>query len=87
MRSNEKIVRRQKIFVGIDVHSKNWDVTCVTHKGYCRSFNQQPSADALIVFLRREFPDAEYHAVYESGFTGFSTYYALTAVGLSLIHI
>ena len=85
MRSNEKIVRRQKIFVGIDVHSKNWDVTCVTHKGYCRSFNQQPSAEALIAFLRREFPDAEYHAVYESGFTGFSTYYALTAVGIHTI--
>lgn len=85
MRSNKKIEKRQKIFIGIDVHNKSWDVTCVTHKGYCRSFNQQPSADALIAFLHREFPDAEYHAVYESGFTGFSTYYALTAVGIQTI--
>lgn len=85
MRSNKKVGKRQKIFIGIDVHNKSWDVTCVTHKGYCRSFNQQPSADALIAFLRREFPDAEYHAVYESGFTGFSTYYALTAVGIHTI--
>lgn len=85
MRSNKKVGRRQKIFVGIDVHLKSWDVTCVTHKGYSKSFNQQPSADALIAFLRREFPNAEYHAVYESGFTGFSTYYALTAVGIHTI--
>lgn len=85
MRSNKKVGRRQKIFVGIDVHLKSWDVTCVTHKGYCRSFNQQPSADALIAFLRREFPEGEYHAVYESGFTGFSTYHALTAVGIHTI--
>jgi hypothetical protein len=85
MRSNEKNEKRQKIFVGIDVHNKSWDITCVTHKGYCKSFNQQPSAEALIAFLRREFPEAEYHAVYESGFTGFSTYYALTAVGIQTI--
>ena len=85
MRSNKKVGKRQKIFIGIDVHSKSWDVTCVTHKGYCRSFNQPPSAEALIAFLRREFPEAEYHAVYESGFTGFSTYYALTDVGIHTI--
>lgn len=85
MQSNKKVGRRQKIFVGIDVHLKSWDVTCVTHKGFCKSFNQQPSADALIAFLRREFPDGEYNAVYESGFTGFSTYYALTAVGIKTI--
>ncbi|MCM1520606.1 MAG: IS110 family transposase [Lachnoclostridium sp.] len=85
MRSNKKVGRRQKIFIGIDVHSNSWDVTCVTHKGYCKSFNQPPSADALITFLTREFPEGEYHAVYESGFTGFSTYYALTAVGIHTI--
>lgn len=82
MRNNKKDGKRQKIFIGIDVHSKSWDVTCVTHKGYCRSFHQQPSADALIAFLKKEFPEAEYHAAYESGFTGFSTYYALKAVGI-----
>jgi transposase len=85
MRSNKKVGKRQKIFIGIDVHKNSWDVTCVTHKGYCKSFNQQPSAEALIAFLRREFPEAEYHAVYESGFTGYSTYYALTAVGVQTI--
>lgn len=82
MQSNKKIGRRQKIFVGIDVHKKSWDVTCLTNKGYRKSFNQQPSAEALAAFLEREFPGAEYHAVYESGFTGFSTYYALTAAGI-----
>lgn len=27
--------------------------------------------------MSKHFPDGEYHAVYESGFSGFSTYYAL----------
>lgn len=85
MQNNKKSCRPQKIFVGIDVHSKSWDVTCVAHKGYSKSFNQQPSAQALASFLTKEFPGAEYHAVYESGFTGFSTYYALTAVGIDTI--
>lgn len=85
MRSNKKVGKRQKIFVGIDVHSQSWDITCVTHKGYIKSFTQPPSAEALITFLKREFPEGEYHAVYESGFTGFSTYYALTEVGINTI--
>lgn len=85
MRSNKKIGRQQKIFVGLDVHSKSWDVTCVTHKGYCKSFSQPPQAEALAAFLHREFPDGEYLAAYESGFTGFSTYYALKAVGIDAI--
>lgn len=85
MRNNKKNDERQKIYVGIDVHLKSWDVTCLTHKSYCKSFNQQPSAEALIAFLRKEFPDGEYYAVYESGFTGFSTYYALEKVGIHAI--
>lgn len=38
-------------------------------------------------FLEKHYPDGEYHAVYESGFSGFSTYYALQEVGIDCIVI
>ena len=41
-----------------------------------------PSAIALRSFLDGKFPGGEYVACYESGFTGFSTYYALSASGI-----
>lgn len=77
--------RPQKIFVGIDVHLKSWDVTCVTETNYRKSFNQPADPAALKAFLSNTFPNGEYHAVYESGFTGFSTYFALTALGIDTI--
>ena len=41
-----------------------------------------PSATALRSFLDGKFPGGEYVACYESGFTGFSTYYSLSASGI-----
>lgn len=85
MRNNEKNHEKQKIFIGIDVHKRSWYVTCLTHKGYSKSFAQPPEAEALAAFLHREFPEGEYLAVYESGFTGYATYHALERVGIDSI--
>ena len=49
----------------------------LTESGFAKRYSQASSAKVLFDFLRRHFPDGEYHAVYESGFSGFSTYYAL----------
>lgn len=85
MRNNKKTANTQKIFVGIDVHLKSWDVTCMSESNYVKSFTQPPEATALFTFLSKEFPNCEYYAVYESGFTGFSTYYSLSALGIHTI--
>ena len=37
--------------------------------------------------MNRHYPDGEYLAVYESGFSGFATYYALKEVGIDCIVI
>jgi transposase len=37
--------------------------------------------------LNKHYPDGDYLAVYESGFSGFSTYYALEAVGIACMVI
>lgn len=83
MQSNKKSFKGQKIFVGIDVHAKTWAVETLTESGFVKRHAQEASAKVLFDFLSKNFPDAEYHAVYESGFSGFSTYYQLKEYGIN----
>jgi transposase len=69
------------------VHKKSWDVTAITSGGYKKSCHQPASATALLEFLKNHFPGGDYMAVYESGFSGFSTYYALSSLGIPCLII
>ena len=82
MQSNKKSFKGQKIFIGIDVHKKNWDVAIAPEVGNVKRHTQKASAKELFDFLKKHYPDGDYLAVYESGFSGFSTYYALKDVGI-----
>lgn len=75
----------QNIYVGIDVHLKSWHVTVLTDSGFKRKHSQPSSAQALYEHLHRQYPGGIYHAVYESGFSGFSTYYSLTSYGIRCV--
>ena len=77
MQRNKISFKGQKIFIGIDVHARTWEVAVLTESGFVKRYSQVSSAKVLFDFLTKHFPDGEYHAVYESGFSGFSTYYAL----------
>ena len=77
----------QKIFIGIDVHKDSWRVAVAPEVGIVKGHTQKPSAKELFDFLKKHYPDGEYHAVYESGFSGFSTHYALQEVGIDCIVI
>ena len=61
----------KKIFVGMDVHHTNWNISIFLDQTFIRSFTQPPSIDALEHLLRRDFPGATYLCGYESGFCGF----------------
>ena len=77
----------QRIFIGIDVHKRNWSVAVSTETGCVRTHSQKASAQTLLDFLKGNYPGADYLAVYEAGFTGFSTYYALTGLGINCLVI
>jgi transposase len=85
MQRNKISFKGQKIFIGIDVHAKTWEVAVLTESGYKERHPQKASAKALFDFLKKHFPDGEYHAVYESGFSGFATYYALKEYGIDCV--
>ena len=87
MQRNKISFKGQKIFIGIDVHAKNWEVAIAPEIGTVKRHSQKPSAKELFDFLEKKYPDGEYQAVYESGFSGFSTYYALKEVGIGCMVI
>ena len=85
MQRNKISFKGQKIFIGIDVHARTWEVTVLTESGFVKRYSQVSSAKVLFDFLTKHFPDGEYHAVYESGFSGFSTYYALKEYNIDCV--
>lgn len=87
MQRNKISFSGQNIFVGIDVHKRKWSVATITESGLQRVHAQNASAQELIDFLNRHYPDGNYRAVYEAGFTGFSTYYSLTEAGIDCMVI
>ena len=85
MQRNKISFKGQKIFIGIDVHARTWEVAVLTESGFVKRYSQVSSAKVLFDFLTKHFPNGEYHAVYESGFSGFSTYYALKEYNIDCV--
>lgn len=77
----------QKIFVGLDIHKKNWTVSIFTEHHEHKTFSQNPDPQVLINYLNRNFPGADYHSVYEAGYCGFWIHEALVEAGIHNIVI
>ena len=68
---NELNFKGQNIYVGLDVHKKSWSVTIMSERLEHKTFSQSPNTEALYRYLVRNFPEATYHSVYESGYCGY----------------
>lgn len=75
----------QKIFAGIDVHKKSWKVSIRSEQMELKTFSQNPSASELSTYLKRNYPSADYHVVYEAGFCGFSHQREFSQTGINCI--
>lgn len=84
----KKLFDGQSIYVGIDCHKKNWTVTILGEQYEHKTMSQNPDPDILASYLVRNFPGAEYKAVYEAGFNGFYPCRELRRLGVncSVIH-
>jgi len=69
--SNKLDFTGQPIYIGLDVHKKSWSVSI--HSAICehKTFRQPSEVNVLVNYLKRNFPGASYHAVYEAGYSGF----------------
>lgn len=75
----------QIVFIGLDVHLKQWNV-CIVHNGIRhKAFQQSPEVACLMVHLHRHYPDMEYYSAYEAGICGASIHYSLEAAGVKNI--
>lgn len=72
----------QDIFVGIDIHKKNWSVCILTEEMEHKAFNMNPKPEELISYLKRNFPNANVHSAYEAGYSGFWAHKELSAAGI-----
>ena len=72
----------QPIYIGLDVHKKNWSVSIFTQFGEYKTFSQPPKAETLVQYLEHHFPSAQYHSVYEAGYCGFWIHEQLTEKGI-----
>lgn len=75
----------QSIYVGLDVHKKSWSVSIFSEQCEHKTFTQPPEADKLVHYLKHNFPEAAYHAVYEAGFSGFWAHEQLHEKGVNCI--
>lgn len=85
IQSNKLNFEGQNIFVGIDVHKKNWTVSVLLEDVILKTFSQPADAGALHRFLTGNYPGATYHSAYEAGFCGFWPHYKLSEMGLNSI--
>lgn len=73
----------QQIYVGMDVHKNSWSVSIFTEHLEHKTFSQPPEVLTLVNYLNRNFPGADYNAVYEAGFSGFWTHDKLKEHGVN----
>jgi transposase len=75
----------QNLYIGFDVHKKDWRVTILTEKIAHKTFSQPPSPETLHSYLIKNFPGCTYHSVYEAGFCGYWIHNRLVELGINSI--
>jgi len=70
------------IYIGIDVHLRQWTVTLRSAIFELRTFSMNPSPKELIEHLQLHYPNAKFYSAYEAGFCGFWIHRKLTQLGI-----
>jgi transposase len=69
------------LYIGIDVHKKQWSVSIFTDAAHHRTFSQPPSPMALKTYLDHNFPGASVVCAYEASKLGYWICRELIAFG------
>lgn len=82
---NEKTFEGQSVYIGIDVHKKDYKVSVMVENVFFKTFSSPPTADGIVKFLHTNFPGASYYSAYEAGFSGFCLHRSLQQMGVHSI--
>ncbi len=72
-----------QIYVGLDVHKKNWSVSIMVDDILHKRYSQDANPLTLVKYLTKHFPKGNYHSVYEAGFCGFWIHRELQSLGIN----
>ena len=70
-----------QLYIGIDVHKKQWSVSIFTDAAHHRTFSQPPSPTALKAYVDRHFPGSSVCCAYEASKLGYWICRQLTGFG------
>ncbi len=73
----------QEVFVGIDVHKRNYAVVAMVKGTVVKKWHTSANPNKLVKQLLRYFPEASIHTVYEAGFSGFVLHRTLVTAGIN----
>jgi len=86
VKSNEKKVMEQELFIGLDVHDKQWNISVLgREKEHIKGKTVVPNGKSLKVFLDKHFSYTKVLLAYEAGFCGFSVCRSLQKEGIETI--
>ena len=77
----------QSFYIGIDYHRKTWKVTILSRYQELKTMSQNPDPVVLSNYLNRNYPGGTYKAVYEAGFSGFTSCRHLRELGVDCMVI
>jgi len=66
MKEEATIYSKTVLYVGIDVHKKQWSVSIYTGQIHHRTFSQQPFPEVLKAYIDSHFPGAKVVCAYEA---------------------
>jgi transposase len=75
----------QEIFVGLDVHKKDFKVSVIAGGLFYKTVTCPPDGKAVVSFLETNFPGAVFNCAYEAGFSGFWLQKQLMQLGVKSI--
>jgi len=81
MESTQANSTRLKLYIGLDVHKRQWSVSIYSDESHHRTFSQPPLPGALKSYLNQHFPDAQVSCAYEASKFGFWIQRELTSYG------
>ncbi len=84
--NNSLTFKNQSFYIGIDVHKKQWTICVISMNLVLKKYvTIDPTPDTLLKFMQRRYPDGNYYAVYEAGFSGFWAARELNQIGINCI--
>ena len=84
--NNSLTFKNQNFYIGIDVHKNQWTICVVSMNMLLTKYvSINPTPDTLLKYMQRRYPDGNYYAVYEAGFSGFWAARELNRIGIHCI--